>query len=443
MYLNTVRFSLQLLICELFFFCALPRRKGFAWRAPLALAAYMAIGWCLQQVLDLIPNYGREAAGLLMTLHFFCVFLASMVVSSIVFKADRWAYVFAGVGGYATQHIAYSLSWTVRTLFFSGVNIPLICDYVFFRILPYFVTGALISIFLIRPSKWRGQTSKATPKKIVISGLILVSSLLLGSFVNIYGGDAVRLCRIYAAISCFLGLYIQFLYSSQEWLERENEEMEKLLHVSQSQSKMGTDAVEIINMKCHDLKHQLVDLENRLDEKENREVVKEISEAINIYDSQVKTGCDALDIVLMQKSLLCEGHQIPFDYIGDATKLNFMASLDIAALIGNALDNAIEREMAESADTRFINMTIKTMGEILLIHVANPCSQPLALKDGLPETTKEDKRYHGFGVRSMQYIVQKYGGELKFAQEDGIFTLDMMFTIPEIQANQEKGEQLA
>lgn len=122
----------------------------------------------------------------------------------------------------------------------------------------------------------------------------------------------------------------------------------------------------------------------------------------------------------MQKSLLCEGHQIPFDYMGDAAKLNFMASLDIAALIGNALDNAIEREMAESADTRFINMTIKTMGEILLIHVANPCSQPLTLKDGLPETTKGDKCYHGFGVRSMQYIVQKYGRELKFAQEDGI-----------------------
>ena len=194
---------------------------------------------------------------------------------------------------------------------------------------------------------------------------------------------------------------------------------------------MGTDAVEIINMKCHDLKHQLVDLENRLDEKENREVVKEISEAINIYDSQVKTGCDALDIVLMQKSLLCEGHQIPFDYIGDATKLNFMASLDIAALIGNALDNAIECEMAESAESRFINMSIKTMGEILLIHVANPCAQPLALKDGLPETTKEDKRYHGFGVRSMQYIVEKYGGELKFAQEDGIVNLDMLFTIPQ------------
>lgn len=90
----------------------------------------------------------------------------------------------------------------------------------------------------------------------------------------------------------------------------------------------------------------------------------------------------------MQKSLLCEGHQIPFDYMGDAAKLNFMASLDIAALIGNALDNAIEREMAESADTRFINMTIKTMGEILLIHVANPCSQPLTLKDGLRRRRK-------------------------------------------------------
>lgn len=183
---------MQLLICELFFFCALPRRKGFAWRAPLALAAYVAIGWCLQQVLSLFPYYGREATAMFITLHFFCVFLASMLVSSIVFKADRWAYVFAGVGGYAAQHIAYSIATLVRSLFFHGIAIPKFWDYVFFRILPYVLCGVLIYVGLIRPSKWRGQTSKAAPKKILISGLILVSSLVLGSFVNPYGGDAAR-----------------------------------------------------------------------------------------------------------------------------------------------------------------------------------------------------------------------------------------------------------
>ena len=362
-----------------------------------------------------------------MTLHFFSIFVFSILLSSRIFETDRWGYIFAGVGGYATQHIAYSISGAVKNLFFSGVQFAKIWDYLFFRILPYLIVGAIVYVWLIRPAQWNGL--KAKPKKIVISGVILLSCLVLGTCINIMEEGTEVVSRIYAAISCSLGLYVQFLYSAQEMLEMKNEEMEKLLHVSQAQNKMGTDAVAMINMKCHDLKHQLFNLEGRMDTDANRKYVREISDAVNIYDSQLKTGCDALNVVLMQKRLLCEGYRIPFDYLGNGEKLNFMSSADIASLIGNALDNAVEGELKEEESERFINMSVKTMGEILLIHVDNYCTNAPEFKEGLPETTKEDKQYNGFGVKSMQYITEKYGGQIKFDLEENVFNVDMIFPL--------------
>jgi hypothetical protein len=51
--------------------------------------------------------------------------------------------------------------------------------------------------------------------------------------------------------------------------------------------------------------------------------------------------------------------------------------------------------------------------------------------DGLPETTKEDKHYHGFGVKSIRYITEKYGGDMSVTMEDGVFSLDLIFSLPQ------------
>lgn len=55
----------------------------------------------------------------------------------------------------------------------------------------------------------------------------------------------------------------------------------------------------------------------------------------------------------------------------------------------------------------------------------NLASQP-SFEDGLPQTTKADKANHGFGMRSMRAIVERYGGTIVARAEDGVFHLDIM-----------------
>ena len=103
-----------------------------------------------------------------------------------------------------------------------------------------------------------------------------------------------------------------------------------------------------------------------------------------------------------------------------------MAPADIYALFGNALDNAIEA--VRGAKRRSISLVVRRAMGVVSVSVENyyaPDAQP-SFEDGLPQTTKADKANHGFGMRSMRAIAERYGGTLVARAEDGVFHLDIM-----------------
>ena len=69
------------------------------------------------------------------------------------------------------------------------------------------------------------------------------------------------------------------------------------------------------------------------------------------------------------------------------------------------------------ADVRAFNRRFAARGLCLL---------PLRLENGLPVTSKQDRLNHGFGTRSMQLLVEKYGGELTFQQEADVVNIYML-----------------
>lgn len=45
------------------------------------------------------------------------------------------------------------------------------------------------------------------------------------------------------------------------------------------------------------------------------------------------------------------------------------------------------------------------------------------------ETTKEDKRNHGIGIKNIKRVVQEYGGEVSFHVEEGMFAVSIIIPI--------------
>ena len=77
-------------------------------------------------------------------------------------------------------------------------------------------------------------------------------------------------------------------------------------------------------------------------------------------------------------------------------------------------------------------MNVKEQGNLIHVHIENSCPKNMALNlvNGLPQTTKENKREHGFGLRSMRLLSQQLGGEIDFTIDQDRFNLDIVLPIP-------------
>ena len=111
----------------------------------------------------------------------------------------------------------------------------------------------------------------------------------------------------------------------------------------------------------------------------------------------------------------------------DGNLLNFMHSTDVYALFGNLLDNAIECLLQEKDEKRILSVQVNRKNDGCHIHIENYCSKEIDFEDGLPLTTKKDKSYHGFGVRSVKYIVEKYHGNILMRKVNQKFQTDIIF----------------
>lgn len=103
---------------------------------------------------------------------------------------------------------------------------------------------------------------------------------------------------------------------------------------------------------------------------------------------------------------------------------------NIRTLFGNALDNAIECELSiPDKEKRLIYLEVYAKKDFLVIRCENYCPAPPVFQDGLPMTTKADREYHGYGLKSMRYTAQKYGGTMTVQAKDEWFQLTLLFPL--------------
>ena len=263
---------------------------------------------------------------------------------------------------------------------------------------------------------------------IVLSVSLLSHSVVDQNMLNIEENYVLMFFyNVYALMTVYLSLIVLFSTNQKESLITEKAIVESLLVEQRERYKFSGDTIKAINLKCHDMKHQISRLRKENDRAKQDISLKELEESILIYDQIAPTYSEALDSIISEKGLYCREHNISLTYMVDGERMEFMDSADIYALMGNAIDNAIEAvENLEDEEKRFIFMRIQEMRGVLQIHVENYCERKVEIQDGFPVTNKKDKSNHGFGVRSMHYIVEKYGGQLSFHQENVIFCLDIL-----------------
>ena len=207
-----------------------------------------------------------------------------------------------------------------------------------------------------------------------------------------------------------------------EGLAGEAEQLGAMLVEKERQYRLSAETIDIINRKCHDIKRQLRAIE-LVEEDKRAEVVQGMEQAISVYDAVSNTDNAALNTILSEKQLYCTAHGISLTCAANGKDLAFFDPVDLYVLLSNLLDNAIEAtEKLEDPEKRVISLTAFVRnGSFLVIRVDNYFAGRLSLRDGLPQTSKQDKAYHGFGVKSIRHIAEKYGGAFHVEAEGDIF----------------------
>ena len=191
------------------------------------------------------------------------------------------------------------------------------------------------------------------------------------------------------------------------------------------QQEMMENNINFINMKCHDLRKELRRLKAKKGELTDEDFCL-LEESLNFYDSSVKTGSVNIDALLQDKLIYCNSVGIEFTSLVDGDAFKDMATSDVYFLLTNIIDNAIEAaEAIEEKEHRVISLTASRKQGLLMIEETNYYHGELSFNnDGSIKTTKqENKKYHGFGTKSIAYIVKKYDGKMHYETEDGIFKL--------------------
>ena len=194
-----------------------------------------------------------------------------------------------------------------------------------------------------------------------------------------------------------------------------------------SQYRQSQESIDIINHKYHDLKHQINVLRQEKNPDKKEEYLDEIEKGIKDYESMFKTGNGILDTLLTGTSLKCARRDITFTCVADGTLLNQIYVMDLCTIFGNALDNAMEH-VVQIADPekRLIHVTVSKMEAFILIRIENYLQDDLQFEGELPSTTKKNKAYHGFGLKSIKYSVEKYHGTMEVKIEDHWFIINIL-----------------
>lgn len=445
---TTYRIVIVEFLLELYVFCALflrklNRKNHFVWRVVLLSVALFAIAL---PVAWFYTAFGSTAWGRILV--YICLFSIVTCLAKLCFNERYLTILFCCSMAYAAQNLVYK----VFLIFWTGGEMLLLFDGwganfgVFYRLVYYSFLAICITIVwfaFIRKITQKLHTSKLNYRMLTVALLILGVTVLLCSFEDVFFAQlsVIRENRfdepiyyalrqtgnLFSVVCCIIVLLLASKSIVENELLQEVEYLKHAIRQSEKQYQISKDTIELINVKCHDIKYKL----NAFAAQQNLspEAVDDLRESISIYDSRIETGNKLLNVLLSEKSLFCEQNGITLSCMMDGAKLDFMEMGDLYCLFGNVIDNALDAvKQIDDSERRVINLTVKTKDNLLLIQEENYFVGQLDFVDGLPVTTKQDSSYHGFGMKSIKMIVNKYGGELTAYVTDDVFHMNVIFS---------------
>ena len=434
--LGSSPYCFWLFCAALVFFYPLEKRSYWPLRLVGCAAAFTLLGWLFPAARwnGSIPSVltWYVLAWLLISLQ--CWFICKITPTEAFF---------CGINAVLTEHIGSSVQILLTVQMFHGS----LLRFDSYSMLAYAVVDIVVWLTIGRKMTWGKKHLRVNRLGVIAItafGLIVtvVLSMLLKSNVDSdlvfvladrHSIALLEIGQLYAIFFCVAMLVLEYIQQRELTANASLAASHELWTVRQKQYEMSRETIETINRKCHDMKHQIAALMAEDSGDADRQCYsEEVQRLIEVYDLQVNTKNEALNTILMERGLYCSTHGIRWNCAVDDTTLEFIKSMDLYVLLGNALDNAVEAvERIEDRQNRIIQLQISRKGRFACIRLENNCDGALEWQEDLPLTTKRDKSSHGIGLKSIRDIAQKYQGDLSVTMEGTAFILSVLIPIPQ------------
>ena len=390
----------------------------FCWMTLLG----MLFCWCGNKLLT--NNRTLWDILLVQCITLFSIFGISIFIEYCSFQISGWTAVSLASSGYAVQNIAGSVKTLLRMLPLIGTLSASSAGVIVLDLFCYGLIYLLAGV-IVYPHIASQETVFENKYKALFSSLIMILCIGMGR-ISMWNTDRTQISQcvenFYAIITGILILVLQFGLIEHRKMSHDMDAMRQLLHEQYVQYENSKTNMQLVNEKYHDLKQLLQGFHGQVPEHQIQKLEKQLIG----YEAAVRTGNDVLDVLLSDKRAFCIQQDIQLTcYVGGA-ELGFVEELDLYSLFGNILNNAIEavRQLPPEQE-RFITLTARREENMVTIHAENPCVGTVEFRDGLPQSHR-DPNYHGFGMKSMERIAEKYNGSLAAKQVGDVFYLDII-----------------
>lgn len=299
----------------------------------------------------------------------------------------------------------------------------------------YFIIAYIISIFSKKADKYKSVINKYSVLLFLmpVSSILVISSYAYLSFnynVNITTNFLFTFSSLIMLISNIIIFIIHeriidVLIKNTE-LELEKQE----LHINEEYYIELEKQYDSSNILIHDIKKCLGNIKGLLLQNDNSKAIEYIDSIYDGYDiKQIKkySNNKLINVIVSRYAQLCYNNNIEFSADIRDVNFSFIKDSEITALFDNLFENAFEA--TKKCPNKFINIEVDYRNEnYVFIKMLNSINNKSLFQNGLPITTKKDKKGHGIGIKSILKIVKKYYGNLDYTyiENENIFVTTIL-----------------
>ncbi len=181
----------------------------------------------------------------------------------------------------------------------------------------------------------------------------------------------------------------------------------------------------------HDMNKQLLGVSGILKTGDTDLAIEYIDKLVGSVENLVNvvnSGYPVLDSIIRLNQSIAYNNDIKFDYsVRINGELN-IDKMDIAIIVGNALDNAVEACKSANIINKYISLQVSNTDKDLFIDIENSTTNNIKDTNLIP-STKNRKQKYGLGINTIKQIAGNYNGSVEIMCENNVFYISVVLEI--------------